>query len=94
MDALNPVQFISEGDCLTGSEATEWLYREKYTTESDHIHIMPEGLCLNMASNPPQWLEPDGVRDEGSIWYLFVEMYEEYKRRHNARDNKHSAQAK
>ena len=78
---LSPLEFVLSSECLKGDDALEWLYLRKYTTESNHIHILPEELCINLASEYPQWIEPDGVKDEGSIWYLIVNLYEEYKRR-------------
>lgn len=79
-DALNPVQFLKSAECLKGDDAQEWLYRRKYVETSDHIHVFPNDLCLDLSTRGnPRWIEPDSIRMVGSIVDVILAMYEAYR---------------
>lgn len=82
---LNPLEFCRTGECLTGAEAYDWLYARKFTHTYQHIHVFEGDRCLLLPDDEDaepdtvQWIQPDGVKEEGDLMNVLQAMFVDYQ---------------
>lgn len=77
--------FIRQHECLEGADARAWLYRNKIPKDYDHIHVMPNDMCMGFigagfpGDGVVEWVEPEGVRMRGDVIDVVIAMHKEWK---------------
>ncbi len=80
--AKTPIEFMRDSECLRDADASEWLYRNKYTHIYPHIHVHEDYWCALLddehEGDRAAWIKPDGVHMEGDLLGVMRAMFSDY----------------